>query len=169
MKYGTTEYYHARYLRLKAEGLLERNKERYASDPAWRAQKKDQARRRHARMTEDERYAERRRQYVGNVVSYMATNARSRAKERGLPCDITWRDIVIPAVCPVLGIPLVVSVGQVTEGSPTLDRIIPELGYVKGNIIVVSELANRIKTNATPEQIMRVGQFYQAALAAKAA
>lgn len=33
--------------------------------------------------------------------------------------------------------------------SPSLDRLRPELGYVRGNICVISNLANRIKSNAT--------------------
>ena len=47
------------------------------------------------------------------------------------------------------------------------DRIIPELGYVEGNLVIVSDLANRIKTNATPEQIIKVGEFYKKLLKKK--
>lgn len=46
--------------------------------------------------------------------------------------------------------------------SPTLDRIDNAAGYVPGNIVVVSYMANSIKTNATPEQVLAVGQFYSA-------
>lgn len=44
--------------------------------------------------------------------------------------------------------------------SPSIDRIIPALGYVKGNVIVVSQRANTIKNNATPEELRRVADFY---------
>jgi hypothetical protein len=37
-----------------------------------------------------------------------------------------------------------------------LDRIIPELGYVPGNVKIISMRANRIKTNATIEDIKNV-------------
>jgi hypothetical protein len=42
-----------------------------------------------------------------------------------------------------------------------MDRIDNSRGYVKGNVIIVSQLANRIKTSATPDQIITVGQFYK--------
>lgn len=46
------------------------------------------------------------------------------------------------------------------HGSPTLDRLVPDLGYVPGNVLVVSELANSIKSDATPAQIRAVADFY---------
>lgn len=87
-------------------------------------------------------------------------NARIRAKRYGIPIAITWRDIEIPDVCPVLGIPLKVNKRSMGRDSPSLDRIIPSLGYVPGNILVVSMRANQIKTDANPEEILRVAMFY---------
>ena len=92
--------------------------------------------------------------------SIMFHNAKDRAKDLGIPFAITIQDIKIPSVCPVLGIPLIHGAGLQGDGSPSLDRIVPSLGYVTGNIIVVSWLANRIKTDATPEQVLAVGEFY---------
>lgn len=90
-------------------------------------------------------------------------NARWRAKQKGVPFKLTVADIKVPTVCPVFGMPLVKNIGGAshTDWSPTLDRIVPKLGYVPGNIIVVSSLANRIKSNATPEQIAAVAEFYR--------
>lgn len=88
--------------------------------------------------------------------------AKCRAKKRGLPFDLTEADVHVPAKCPALGIPLAHQDGRGHHSnSPSLDRIIPGLGYVKGNIIVVSALANSIKWTATPDQIIKVGLFYK--------
>lgn len=50
----------------------------------------------------------------------------------------------MPTVCPVLGIPLLLSDAR-TPNSPSLDRILPRVGYVPGNIRVISDRANRLK------------------------
>jgi hypothetical protein len=84
----------------------------------------------------------------------------------GLPFSLTKNDIVIPTHCPVLGIPLKHGVGRngMHLGSPTIDRLTPDLGYVPGNILVVSYLANSIKSEATPAQIRAVADFYDSHL-----
>ena len=45
--------------------------------------------------------------------------------------------------------------------SPSIDRIDNSKGYTKDNIIVVSQLANAIKNQATPNQIQKVATFYE--------
>lgn len=84
---------------------------------------------------------------------YMLTAAKTRAKQQGLPFDITLEDIVIPDTCPVLGIPLEIGNSRLLDGSPTLDKFIPELGYVPGNINVISNKANRMKTDASADEV----------------
>lgn len=37
--------------------------------------------------------------------------------------------------------------------TPSLDRIVPERGYVRGNVEVISWEANRLKNSATLEQL----------------
>ena len=82
--------------------------------------------------------------------------AKSRAKAKDLPFNLTSQDIIIPTLCPVLKIPLIQGTGAMTDSSPTLDKRIPHLGYVVGNVTVISSLANRIKTNANSMQITAV-------------
>lgn len=91
-----------------------------------------------------------------NPEQMLLSAARSRAKKKNIPFSLTVKDIVIPEVCPVLGIPLVRHFDQHggLDDSPSIDRIIPELGYVEGNIQVISRLANNMKSNASPEQLL---------------
>jgi hypothetical protein len=74
---------------------------------------------------------------------------------------LTAADIlaVFPAdgKCPALGVPLVF--GRRSPNNPSLDRIKPELGYVKGNIAVISRRANAIKQDATADELFRVAAW----------
>jgi hypothetical protein len=90
----------------------------------------------------------------------MLKHAKARAKRKGVPFSLRMRDVTVPEFCPVLGLPLAHATGHSCDTSPALDRIRPERGYVPGNILVVSDLANRIKANASPDQIQRVAAFY---------
>lgn len=90
-----------------------------------------------------------RKRRVENPESLLLRNARDRAKKKSIPFSITIADIQVPEFCPILGIPLVVGSKVLHDGSPTLDRKIPELGYVKENVAVLSHRANTIKNNGT--------------------
>ena len=80
----------------------------------------------------------------------MLTRAKSRAKQSDIPFNLELTDIVIPETCPLLGIPIEI---QPKKGyhpnSPSLDKIIPKKGYIKGNVWVISNRANTLKNDAT--------------------
>lgn len=89
----------------------------------------------------------------------MFTNAKTRAKESGLPFSISLDDIHIPKYCPVFGIELRRGFKRICDSSPTLDKIIPDLGYIPSNIIVMSRLANRLKNNSSLDQLIALGKW----------
>lgn len=90
----------------------------------------------------------------------MLSSARQRAKEKGLMFNLHYDDVQIPNLCPVLKIPLIPSVdGTMTDNSPSLDRLVPYLGYIKGNVKVISVRANKIKSDATSRELEAVLQF----------
>lgn len=91
----------------------------------------------------------------------MVRAAKARASKAGVPFDLKAEDIFIPHSCPVLGLPLVVGQEQATDQSPSLDRVLPLMGYVKGNILVISNRANRIKNNATIPELRQVADFFE--------
>lgn len=93
---------------------------------------------------------------VRRYEKYLWKRVQKRAAERGLPFDLEVEDIVVPDVCPVLGIPLTKEGGEDQDAYPSLDRLIPSRGYVKGNVRVISKRANQIKSNATVEEVEKV-------------
>lgn len=88
-----------------------------------------------------------------NPLSCQLANAKSNAKKANVPFDLTLEDIIIPELCPILKIPMVRAEGYPTDFSPSVDRIIPKIGYVKGNIQIISFLANKMKNSADFSQL----------------
>ncbi len=89
----------------------------------------------------------------------LVTTAKARAKKFGVAFNIVAGDIYIPDVCPVLGIKLFRTPNKRTDNTPSLDRINPAKGYVKGNIKIISWRANRLKCDASFEEIERLYDY----------
>ena len=88
---------------------------------------------------------------------------KSSAKKRGIPFDLTLpdlNDLTIPISCPILGIPIRYNRGSLQDNSISIDRIDSSKGYTYDNIIVVSWKANRLKNNATKEELKKISEFY---------
>ena len=86
----------------------------------------------------------------------MFHNAKHRAKQKGIPFEITMEDIIIPELCPLLEIPILLETGDKTSPhNPSLDRIVPGklIGYIPSNIQVISSRANWLKADATLEEL----------------
>lgn len=90
------------------------------------------------------------------LVKKILDRVKGRAIRKGIPFTLEIEDIVIPDVCPVLGMPFIYGHHDWTY---SLDRIKPELGYVKGNVIVMSNRANMMKSTATTEEIGKLHAF----------
>jgi predicted DNA binding CopG/RHH family protein len=97
-----------------------------------------------------EQYKEKRKKDNSNVSKRILSRVKSRAAAKNIPFNLDVSDIVVPDVCPVLGIEIFTQPGLGTNqpNSPSLDRMVPELGYVKGNVRVISNRANLLKSNA---------------------
>lgn len=89
---------------------------------------------------------------------YLWKNARDRCRKSGRTFTIRPEDIVINTKCPYLDIDLILmSEGHAKDNVMTLDRKDNSLGYVPGNIEVISYRANRIKCDATAEELLKIG------------
>ena len=105
--------------------------------------------------------AQRRAWYHRDPRKTMALNARQNAELKGVPFAIAAEDIQIPAHCPALGLELKTSEHLRSDSSPSIDRVIPERGYVPGNIRVISWRANRIKSDATADELRRIAEYIE--------
>lgn len=146
MSFATVEQgrtYARQYYADNREKILKRSRQRYAENPELRKTKSEYRKNWWKDVSSDwDRYK-----------IYMVRRAKHRAKKLNLPFNITPDDVYIPEKCPIFGIPLKVAIGRHEDASPALDRIIPELGYVPGNIMVISQRANVLKRDASLEEL----------------
>ena len=100
------------------------------------------------------------KQRIENPAKDMLRMLKCQAKRKGIPFNIEESDInPLPTLCPVLGIKLDYSAHSLQDNCPSVDKIVPTKGYTKGNIKVISLRANRIKHNATPEELCKVYHY----------
>ena len=90
-----------------------------------------------------------------NKDSLILKRLKERSVQKGLDFNLTVEDIKVPEKCPVFGFDLQRNHKIPMFNSPSVDRIDPEKGYTKENIQVISQLANAMKQNATPEQLLQ--------------
>lgn len=91
-----------------------------------------------------------------SIEDKILNRVKTRAKEKGLAFNLELEDIVIPDVCPVFKVPFIYGDHSWTY---SLDRIKPELGYVKGNVVIISNKANMMKNTATAEDVRMLYQW----------
>jgi len=95
-----------------------------------------------------------------SALKAMLSNAHTRVRNTTIPFSLTLdylhtlaKDIM---VCPILKLPLQYAGGKLCDRSASLDRFIPDLGYVPGNVWIICDKANRMKSDADPNDIERV-------------
>lgn len=95
----------------------------------------------------------------------MMKSVKKNAKLKNLECNLTLVDLPMPVRCPILGLDLDYSYGtkngKIRPNSPSVDRVDPTKGYVKGNVQVISMRANTIKSNATAAELRKVADYME--------
>ena len=87
------------------------------------------------------------------------SSIKKRAKQKKLDFDLEVEDI-LGTTCPIFGVELKRGSKQgPSDFAPSVDRIDNSKGYVKGNVQVLSNLANKMKANATPEQLLQFAEW----------
>jgi len=140
--------YNRAYLVANREAINAQRREYYKRNP----QKHKEYQRRSDERNKAKRLATRRKYYLRNPVTYLLIAAKDRAKKKGLPFNLTRADITIPSLCPVLGVPMV----RKTPTAPSIDRIRPDCGYVRGNVAVISRRANILKNDGTLDELRAI-------------
>lgn len=107
-------------------------------------------------MTRHEQY---RKRCEENPFGVYCIVKRSWCKKRGIEFELDEEYLrsLWTGVCPVFGlklnVPLLESKGRGSNHTAHLDRRDPKKGYVKGNVCWLSGRANRIKYDATIEEL----------------
>lgn len=108
------------------------------------------------------------------IKGYMIRNIKHSAKRRNLDFNLECEDIILPKYCPLLNVELnytnytthkflglgeeYVDLGFNAATKASIDRVDNTKGYVKGNILIISRLANAMKNEANFEQLETFSQ-----------
>jgi hypothetical protein len=94
----------------------------------------------------------------------MFRSARSRAKKDNISFDLTieYLHAIATENCPVTNKPMDWD-GEENNSlnRPSLDKIIPELGYVQGNVAIISYRMNTKKNNLLEAELVQLLQYVQ--------
>jgi hypothetical protein len=99
-----------------------------------------------------------------NTLQVQLNTRKNSAKKLGIPFDITIDDIEQPEYCPVLGIKLNYGWGGKNghlrdPAKATIDKVNPLLGYVPGNVFVISWRANKLKSDMTLHELESIIKY----------
>ena len=132
----------------------------------YKQNQKEYNKQKYSEMSDEERkianerssaYARKKRK--NDPIVPMINDARKRAKRKGIDFDLSRDDLVVPPICPVLGIELFVAGGKRTANSPSLDRIDNARGYTKDNVRIISFRANALKNDATVDELEKIVDY----------
>ncbi len=97
------------------------------------------------------RYYQRRKEKDPSVFMWKQAKHRAKWDYGDMEFTITVEDILLPEVCPYMGVPF--SALDKKYGY-SLDRVDSSKGYTKDNIQVISRIANIMKNNATEQELI---------------
>lgn len=131
----------------KAYGSSEKRKKR---------NRENQIRRRTDPIYKAQELATNKARRVSHRVVYLIASARFRANKLGVPFNLTPDNVIIPSHCPILGVEMKMH----TRYAASIDRLDLNKGYVIGNILVISWMANCMKNSATREELLKFSHFW---------
>lgn len=104
---------------------------------------------------------EHRRSYVYQAMRSKFRTKKANAIRAGRQWTVDFGDLEFPTHCPILGIELDYFSETICDSSPSFDCVVPERDYVKGNVYVISQRANRIKNDGTADEHWAIAKFIE--------
>jgi hypothetical protein len=104
--------------------------------------------------------------YKNDPIPQMLSNSRIRAKKKGILHNLSTDYLrqIWPKnnICPVLGrkFEMGYKLGKTKSFAPSLDRINNKKGYEIGNVVIVSDIVNRIKSDIELKDMIKIAKFY---------
>jgi len=98
----------------------------------------------------------------GNTFYRQFMSRKQKAIKSGIPFTIEFSDIHQPEFCPVFGVKL--NYGWSGDSmrdnnKATLDKVVPSLGYIPGNVFVISWRANKLKSDMNVEELEKIMNY----------
>ena len=100
---------------------------------------------------------------IGHRAGHVLCTLRDKSVKNNIPFDITKQDLIDMQnksdTCPCCFEPFDFNLNGKNPHSPSVDRVIPELGYVPGNVEMICYECNRRKNSSSIEQIERIIRY----------
>ena len=98
---------------------------------------------------------------MNNTMAHQFRQRKNQSIKKGIPFTVELNDIEQPEYCPILGIKLNYAWGGKNghlrdPAKATLDKVVPELGYIPGNVFIISWRANKLKSDMKIEELEKI-------------
>jgi hypothetical protein len=142
----------------------QRNKDQYSErNKQWR---ENNVAYRRQYYQEHKEYFKDKRRGKDNRLNEMLRSAKRRASDNCLPFDLTieYMETIAMDHCPITGELLDWELQFSEEGkrnptAPSLDKIIPSLGYTQGNVAIIGHRMNALKSDMTLEELNQLVDY----------
>lgn len=97
-------------------------------------------------------------------IKTLYNRVKASAKTRDIHFDLTLtqlNELTFPITCPILGIPLEFHRGRAQDNSVSFDRIDSSIGYTIDNIMIISNRANKLKSDATEDEMRKFAKHME--------
>lgn len=165
-------YSHCKFCKSERRKLIYKNNKEFRINSLLRAKNRYKNNIKYEKQRQRERYIKNRDKIKKQARDYATNNpnkilfisAKRRAKLNNIPFNIELTDVIVPEKCPILRVDIKKNKTKIGYNSPSLDRIIPSLGYTKNNIRVISHKANRMKSDITLEVALQLVKYLKGEL-----